>query len=418
MDKFFPIKTDTSCRLKWSWSSIFLNSGTTASCHRASESEIPDDFGAFHNTEVKQQDRAMMLQGRWPGRGCEYCERIEQSGGASDRMFQNQIPGVYPPELDLDADLVQVKPAVLEVLFSNTCNLGCVYCRPSLSSVIEQEWKRFNIASSDEVDPVFAEGQYQRHAPRFWQWFEQHGTSLQRLQILGGEPFLQRREMQTLIDHFSTQDFSHLEFNVITNLSVPSQVIDPVLEQLAALVEQKRLRRIDIQTSIDSWGDQQMYSRWRIDLDQFERNMQRLIDLGCFRIGLLSTVNSLSIHEMPRLAEKFLSWNARQRIHWYMHLVLPVGTSVFDPTVFDACVFDRSLEQVRRLLPEPDDWDRKNLRATFDGIDSTIRQQCRDDRAAQQRLFHYLDDNDRRRGSHWPDIFPWLHQIRQEHHVV
>lgn len=395
-----------------------MNSGTTASCHRASESAIPEDFGSFHNTVVKQHDRSIMLQGQWPANGCEYCQQIEHSGGASDRMFQNQVPGIYPDELDLDPNLLQVEPAVLEVLFNNTCNLGCVYCQPSLSSVIAQEHKQFKISLANEADPVYAEGQYQHFAPKFWKWFEQHGRSLKRLQMLGGEPFLQRREMQRLLDHFQSQDFSHLEFNIITNLSVPDSVIRPLLAQLADLVNRKRLRSVDIQTSLDSWGNQQQYSRWRINLDQFERNMQHLIDLGCFRIGLLSTVNSLSLHEMPQLAEKFLSWNHRQQIHWYMHLVLPIGTSVFDPTIFDQSVFDHSLGTTRALLPEPNDWDRKNLLSTFDGIASVLRSQGRDDHARQQQLFRYLDDNDHRRGSQWQHTFPWLAKIAQDNHVV
>ena len=141
MPKYFPIKSDTSCRLKWSWSTIYLNTGQTASCHRASGSHI-NDLNNFHNTDLKIQARQQMLDGQWPGHGCEYCRNIESAGGTSDRQFQNQIPEIYPPELDKDLTATVVDPVILEVFFSNTCNLKCVYCSPKLSSGIQQENKK------------------------------------------------------------------------------------------------------------------------------------------------------------------------------------------------------------------------------------------------------------------------------------
>jgi organic radical activating enzyme len=407
MSKYFPIKTDTACRLKWSWSSLWLDSGATASCHRSSRSSIPDDFNQFHNTESKKAARISMLQGQWPGDGCEYCQNIESSGGTSDRMFQNSIPDIYPNELDRDKTKISIEPSVLEVFFSNSCNLGCVYCIPELSSLIQQEHKKFNIISTNQY--AINDKNYE---PEFWSWFQSNGQKLQRLQILGGEPLIQK-PVHTLIDYFQQGDFSNLEFNVITNLSVPPKIIDPILEKLADLINKKRLKRVDIQTSIDCWGEQQTYTRYKIDLDLFERNMQRLLDYGVFRIGLLSTVNSLSIMQMPALAEKFQSWNNKQKIFWYMHLVLPVGTSIFDPTIFDYSVFKESIDRTKKMLPESDDWDTKTLKDTFEGIDSTLKAVCSNDPVRQQKLFEFLDSNDHRRNSDWKKIFPWLAKLQK-----
>jgi len=38
--KYFPIKTETACRLKWSWSTIYLTTGISGSCHRASYGQL------------------------------------------------------------------------------------------------------------------------------------------------------------------------------------------------------------------------------------------------------------------------------------------------------------------------------------------------------------------------------------------
>ena len=47
----FPIETATACQNKWTWSSIYLNLLSTASCHRVKPVEISlENFDDFHNT--------------------------------------------------------------------------------------------------------------------------------------------------------------------------------------------------------------------------------------------------------------------------------------------------------------------------------------------------------------------------------
>ena len=404
--KYFPIDSETSCRSKWSWSTLYLNQGTTSSCHRASNSAIPEKFEDFHNTPVKVKDRSVMLQSLWPGNGCEYCRDIEHSGGISDRMFQNQIPDVYPKELDQDSALTTVNPVVLEVFFSNTCNLSCVYCNAKLSSSIQGENKKFGGAILPELNFEYNNNKYNELVPKFWLWFETNSLSLQRLQILGGEPFLQN-DVLKLIEYFELHPHPDLEFNLVTNLILPTKVIQPILEKLRDLKQQNKLKRIDIQVSIDCWGHAQEYIRHGFVLDIFDRNMELLINMSAFRIGLLSTITSLSISSMPELAQKYNQWCVKQKIFWYMHLVMPNNTSVFDPTMFDYSVFDSSLESVYNLLPK-ETWDDKTTLESFNGIVSKLKKNCKNDISRQQGLLQYLDANDYRRKTKWKDIFSWL----------
>ena len=404
--KYFPIDSQTSCRSKWSWSTLYLNQGTTASCHRSSSSSIPEKFEDFHNTPVKVQDRGIMIQSQWPGNGCEYCRDIEHSGGTSDRMFQNQIPDVYPRELDQDATLTVINPVVLEVFFSNTCNLSCVYCTAKVSSSIQAENKKFGGAILPELNFEYVDNKYRELAPKFWSWFETNSQTLQRLQILGGEPFLQD-DVLKLINYFDHHPHPDLEFNLVTNLILPTKVIQPILEKLRDLKHKNKLKRIDIQVSVDCWGQSQEYIRHSFKLDTFDRNMALLIDMAAFRVGLLSTITSLSIRDMPNLAQKYNQWCSKQKIFWYMHLVLPNNQSVFDPTIFDYSVFDSSLELVYNLLPK-ETWDDKTTLESFDGIVSKLKTNCKTDVDRQQTLLQYLDANDHRRNTKWKDVFSWL----------
>lgn len=416
MEKFFPISTETSCKLKWSWSTLYLNNGTTGSCHRASTSLIPEDFAQFHNTTEKKRDRAQMLRGKWPGYGCEYCKNIEQAGGISERQFQNKIPGTYPMELDDNQSLVEVDPAILEVFFANTCNLGCVYCNAALSSTIQMEDKAHGGPKISGFEFVPTQNKYRDFNEKFWDWLPQHSKKLQRFHILGGEPFLQK-DFHRMLDFFEASDHPELEFSVVTNLSLSDKLLYPMLDRLAELKFNNKVKRIDLQVSIDSWHKSQEYVRYGLDLNVFDRNMKFLLDKGAYRIGLLSTISSLTIHGMPELAEKYIDWNRINPVFWYMILVLPNNTSVFDPTIFDFEVFEQSVNSTRELLPKQT-WDDQQTLNLFDGIVSKLKNNCKTDISRQYQLLNFLNINDKRRNTSWQQQFPWLVDVFEKNHVV
>jgi len=221
MSKFFPIKTETACQLKWTWSTIYLHSGTTNSCHRVGLNDIdPDNFAQFHNTPKKLSDRQLMLAGKWPTGGCEYCEKIETAGGSSDRMFHLTIPNMSPPELDADATAVAVTPRIVEVYFDNTCNMSCIYCWDGFSSQIQQENIRFG---RFEKDGMVIENRSKRHpdvagmTEKFWHWLDKNYLTTRRLHILGGEPFYQQ-QFDHCLEFLSARSNPELEYNIVSNL--------------------------------------------------------------------------------------------------------------------------------------------------------------------------------------------------------
>lgn len=414
--KYFPIQTATSCRSKWSWSTVLLNSGDTSSCHRSAWTKIPEDFDDFHNTDLKIKHRKMMLQGKWPGDGCEYCHTIEEAGGASDRQFQNQVPSIYPLELDTDPTLTNVRPVVLEIFFSNTCNLSCVYCNASLSSTIQAENKKFGGAVLSELNFSYTDNQYKNLIPKFWKWLDKHGKTLKRLQVLGGEPFLQK-DVSKLVEYFISNPNPDLELNFVTNLSLNERVIFSYLEKFVLLKQNNNVKRIDMQCSIDCWGPSQSYIRHGISLDLFEKNIIKLTEDNLFRVGLLTTVTSLSIPTMLDLAKKRNQWQKTQEIFWYMHLVLPITDSVFDPTIFDYDVYKQYIDQMYQWLSIKT-WDDQRTLEVFNGIVTKLKHNCKTDIVRQHRLLDYLEKNDQRRNTNWKEAFPWLEKEFIKNNVV
>ena len=86
--KIFPIQTATACQLKWSWTTLLLNTGQSASCHRTGFHELTaENFDNFHNNDSVLADRRQMLKGEWPTENCSYCRLVEQAGGKSDKAI-------------------------------------------------------------------------------------------------------------------------------------------------------------------------------------------------------------------------------------------------------------------------------------------------------------------------------------------
>ena len=87
------------CAAKWNNATIWLGSGTTASCHhppahKISIDEIKANSKALHNTKHKKLMRKQMLAGERPTE-CEYCWKIEDIGrdSISDRPSRRLSAG-------------------------------------------------------------------------------------------------------------------------------------------------------------------------------------------------------------------------------------------------------------------------------------------------------------------------------------
>lgn len=409
MAKVFPISTATACQLKWVWSTLYLNTGTTRSCHRTAESRLlPENFQDFHNTEIKQQDRTDMLQGRWPLNNCHYCRDIEQAGGVSDRMRHLTIPYHMPPELEQDPAAISVSPTLLEVYFNNTCNLGCLYCGPELSSFTQNENRRHGDFVQDGVILINKPTHYQDLLREFWAWFEHGFQSLQRLHILGGEPFYQKKEMQALFDHIRSNPNPDCELCIVTNLMISSDMLEHYIDQLRELVINRCVKKVDITCSIDCWGPEQEYVRWGIELKSWERNFQYLLLQKWLTVNINQTISVLTIKTMPDLLQRLAHWRKSHRVgHWFSE-VYPAPLYL-RPHILGGELFVQDFERILSLMPRDTD---ENITAYqhMSGISNRISQQ-QPDSACTRDLFVFLREKDRRRGTDWQEIFPWLKEL-------
>jgi len=416
VDKYFPIKTKTACQSKWTWSTITLFDGTTNSCHRVDHNTItPETFSNFHNTPKKLADRQLMLNGQWPGGGCEYCKHIEDAGGHSDRMLHLGIPNLVPKELDVNPTAITVTPKILEVYFDNVCNMSCIYCKNIYSSKIDQENQRFGTFEKYgvKIQSINVKtDRFEELTNALWAWMELNAHELVRFQVLGGEPFYQA-QFDRCLDFFETHPCPNLEFNVISNIMVSSQRFQTIIQRIKKLVARRKVKRFDLTCSIDGFDAGQEYVRYGLKLEQWRENFEYAVKEKWIYLNFNQTLSGLILKGVPELLRYINEQRQHREIHH--HFGTPAMTYNFlHPDIFGPGYFDSVFEEILTLMPAETE-QQKTAREYMLGIQRQVNSQLRNQTAINQ-LGVYLDEMDRRRGLNWRQAFPWL--VKEIEHVV
>jgi hypothetical protein len=414
--KIFPIKSDTACMLKWGWSSIWLNTGTTASCHRCSHDAIdPENFDNFHNIPQKIQARELMQQGHWPQRGCQYCETIEKNGGMSDRLMQlsrDHVLDKIPPELLENPLATSVTPTTLEVWFNNTCNMTCTYCGPEYSSKWADELKKYGpikIENLSVTQDYQSNPHYDRMVAELWNYLDSNNRSsvIRHFQILGGEPLLQK-EFDQVIDFWEQHPNPSLTINVISNLMIPHDRFVQKIQRFQALVDKEAILKLQLTASLDGWGPAQEYVRHGLDLEIWEKNFRYLLDKSWCQPSINSCITSLSIKDTPALLEKINQWNmlTNNSVHWSFETITGNFDSGQNHRVFGPDFFAEDFDKILSSMSQNTE-DEKLSYKHMQGIALTqANSVAQPDKI--NNLKNYLDELDRRRGLNWRQLFPWL----------
>jgi len=414
--KVFPIKTETACQLKWTWSTLFLTTDETASCHRTNKHTFDTSSFNFHNTPTKINDRERMLDGQWPTIGCNYCRDIETAGGQSDRITNNNFPGIHAPvELDIDPTATTVTPRILEIYFDNTCNLKCVYCGPTFSSLWDAENKRHGYFTKGDLrisDEFQKSSHIEANKVKIFDWLKDNGSKLTNFNILGGEPLFQP-ELEQCLDLFENYPAPNLKLQIITNLNAKLPHLQKIVTRIRNLVARKKIAGLDITASLDCWGAAQEYVRFPLDLKVWEENFNYLVSQRWIKLIISSTVTPLTIKTLPELLIKINEWNSVRPVYHYQNSVN--GPSPFFIDIFGdifAEDFDRALALKPTEFPEQIS-NKDYLRGIAQQSAST------GPRVDQiQKMHDFLTEMDRRRNTNWREVFPWLVNEFKKHNVT
>jgi hypothetical protein len=411
----FPIDTATACQFKWTWSVLYLHRGTTNSCHRCKRFKLdPNNFDSFHNLPEKLNDRKKMLQGEWPGNGCEYCKSVEDAGGMSERKTYTNNMDLVPPELSSDINSINVTPRVLEVYFKNLCNLSCVYCSPINSSVIEAEYRRFGpIANMPQygIDDGVSNTDWnpELHTHLFWEWMEKNSNELRIFNVLGGEPLYQK-EFDQCLEFFDTHPNSLLTFGVFSNLQHNPEVFRKKIDKANNLVKEGKIKKFEIICSIDCWGKESEFVRMGLDLETWETNFKTLVNSDHVSIHVHMSATPMSVFTAADLVKKVYSYRRDDR--W---IGLSMNT-VVKPHCVSPYIFGYYLAPY--LEPMLDiiggtKHDNEVFRTLTEGIINKMKNTEPDIKQINS-FVKYMDALDLRRKKNWREVFPVLADLSKK----
>lgn len=416
--KPFPITQGIPCQLKWNHSTVFLTMGTTASCHRVTHDpyEFKDNKMNFHNIKTKLEARIKMLKGEWPGRGCEHCKSTEDAGGHSDRMSHLNMQGVTAPkELEKDTTAVDVTPTQLEIYFSNTCNLKCIYCNSKFSSTIDNENRihgQFDYGFEDnpggapiriygkiEINPNIKED-----TDKLFAWLEEHIHELNKVMILGGEPFLQK-ETERMVELLERTSNSNLTLVVFSNLTVDTYRVQKWLARMWRLVEQGKLNNLQVVGSLDCWGPQAEYVRNGLDLKKYMENFEFILNKTRITPSINSALMALTIPTLPDLIKQMNTWSKIREVYWSGMKAGDHMRPYLNPTIFGKDIVPLGLQKAVDIFETHGDAIKEAQLNNLIGI-KTECEKSAPNLWDQKMLRVYVEELDRRRGLDYKKLFP------------
>jgi len=420
--KPFPITKGIPCQLKWNHSTVFLTMATTASCHRVTHDpyEVKHNKLEFHNIKSKLEARTKMLRGEWPGRGCEHCKSTEDAGGHSDRMSHLDMPGVTAPkELDREPNAVNVTPTQLEIYFSNTCNLKCIYCNSKFSSTIDNENRihgQFDyghdgnpgapvrIFGKIEINPNIEED-----TNKLFAWLQEHIQELNKVMILGGEPFLQK-ETERMINLLEHTNNPNLTLVVFSNLTVDPVRVQKWLARMWKLVEQGRLDNLQVVGSLDCWGPQAEYVRNGLDLKKYINNFEFILSKTRITPSINSAVMALTVPTLPGLIERINQWSKIREVYWSGMKAGDHMRPYLNPTIFGKEIVPLGISKAIDIFETNGDPIKRAQLNNLIGI-KTECESTEPNTWDQKMLKGYIQELDRRRGLDYKKLFPEIAKL-------
>lgn len=225
----------------------------------------------------------------------------------------------------------QKGPVQLALKISNVCNLRCRSCNGADSSTLSIEGKRYaqnpewkdNFYVADSKRKQFTDAQIEEIV----EW----SGNLRRLEIYGGEPFLDDQTFKLLDEIAKTGRAGQIQLNVSTNITHR-------LEQ-AKLDLLSRFAHININLSIDGWGARYEYLRsggvWEEvyeNIKWFKRmpsnqSLAQRTDQAGFSILPVCTVTSMNVFYIGELADNL--YNEFELKPYYILSTHPKYYSVF-----------------------------------------------------------------------------------------
>lgn len=271
----------TFCPAKWDDLHLNFNYNWAYACCKATPIVFVNDW----KSALDQQKQNLLDDIKDPS--CEYCWKIEQQGGHSDRkgLLQDFT------ETELQQYYDNPPPRRIEVNLGNECNFQCTYCSPKFSS----KWD-----SDVKTNPYKFKSDLHHYAPKkknnnnletnldFLKTYD----SVEVLNLIGGEP-LQNKNLFHILDRVDNVKVLHITTNFSCNVATIDKIIN-----LSQYYE-----KIVLGISIDATDDIAEFVRYGLNYRQWKTNVDYLYThmTANMEVIFLSLITSLTIKGLQSL---------------------------------------------------------------------------------------------------------------------
>jgi organic radical activating enzyme len=283
------MNNETFCSLPFT--EIFLGpDGDIKTCCSAQESignlnidKIEDILQCHKAVRIRQN----IIDGKWDP-ACVQCKRQESQNARSERS--NNLDEFVKEHENVSA--VYFKPKKLDLRWSNTCNLSCVYCYEYFSS----KWSNIKGITINTLKD--------ENENDFLLYIEKNAITINNIMLLGGEPLLQKQN-SALLDMIPKASVY-----ILTNLAVPLKN-NPLANKLISS------SNVAYGVSFETVEDRYEYVRHGATWTVFDSNLSYLTDhVENFAIDAHSLYSIYSAFNLVEFYEYILEKKVFRLVYW------------------------------------------------------------------------------------------------------
>ena len=271
------------CTFPWSMYSIDTGFGWWRSCPRAEYKKL-EDFNFNNHQELVDQRISLRNSVEHPT--CVKCWDAEHSNAKSYR----QVLGQDKEHTNTPLDIVKV-PEVLEIKFSNLCNLKCIMCSSNCSSMWENDQPLDESKLGTLRGPLVAQ--------KILEFADTNYKDIKTFQLFGGEPVL-HKEFDQIFDLLLSKPLSDgiKTVSFSTNMYYNDVIRKRFEDKIEAVLD--RGHKLFMRFSIDGMYEQGEYVRTGMNWNVFEKNLDSFMyrfqdrpNLGRMRCNIALNITNL-----------------------------------------------------------------------------------------------------------------------------
>lgn len=257
--------SDTFCILPWIH--IYVNpDGSVLPCcigehHQHLGNTQTDTISQIWNSDQYKDMRKKMLSGQ----RCNQCTACYRSEDIDLNSFRKSVNTQYNKHFNLiqetqsDGYLPSMNLRYFDVRWSNICNFKCRSCNGTYSSSWATEEKRSNVY-------IFAGG---KNNNNLYEQFLPHLKDIDEFYFAGGEPLLTDNHYN-ILEYLISIGKTDVKLRYNTNLS------SLTYKGKSVLALWKHFPNVNIDASLDSWGNRAEYIREGTEWNLIEQNIKNI----------------------------------------------------------------------------------------------------------------------------------------------